>query len=233
MTRLPRHLRPRTAPLVGPLILLLYRLPSWRLKQLLRWLAYRCEGGSIFSATLREIFRRHHGIEVGEYTHGGWILPFHLDEGTVVGRYGSIADSARTITHNHPLRTKSTSGLFFNPLLRFVAHNPVQATRLVIGNDVWLGHNSVVLPSVQSIGDGAVIGAGAVVARDVPPFAIVQGNPGRVVGYRFSAARIQQLLAERWWDKPLDELRGDEGFLRPLEDPAASPEGPTAPGTGN
>lgn len=220
MTRLPRRLQPRTAPVVGPLILLLYRLPSWRLRQLLRWLAYRCEGGSIFSATLRAIFRRHHGVEVGEYTHGGWIVPFRLDAGTVVGRYCSIADSARTITHNHPLATKSTSGLFFEPLLGFVSTDPVAKTRLVIGNDVWLGHNSVVLPSVRSIGDGAVIGAGAIVARDVPPYAIVQGNPGRVVGYRFSQKRIQELLASRWWDKPLDELQGDDEFRRALDDPA-------------
>ncbi|MBX3464597.1 MAG: CatB-related O-acetyltransferase [Planctomycetes bacterium] len=211
----------RTAPVLGPLILRLYRLPSWRLKQFLRWFTHKIEGGSIFSLTLREIFRRHHGIEVGDYTHGGWIHPWHLDEGTVVGRYCSIAESVRTVTHNHPLNTKSTSGLFFNPLLGFVDRNPVQATQLVIGNDVWLGHNAVVLPSVQSIGDGAVIGAGTVVARDVPPYAIVQGNPGRVIGYRFSPAKIAELLASRWWERSLDELQGDVELLTPIEDAAA------------
>ncbi len=224
-SRLPRRLQMRTAPVLGPLILRLYRLPSWRLKQFLRWFTHKIEGGSIFSCTLREIFRRHHGIEVGDYTHGGWIHPFHLDEGTVVGRYCSIAESVRTVTHNHPLNTKSTSGLFFNPLLGFVDRNPVQATRLVIGNDVWLGHNAVVLPSVTSIGDGAVIGAGTVVARDVPPYAIVQGNPGRVIGYRFSPAKIAELLASRWWEKSLDELRGDVELLAPIEDAAAQRAG--------
>jgi acetyltransferase-like isoleucine patch superfamily enzyme len=205
----------------GALILAMYRLPSWRLKQFLRWLAYRLEGGSMFSATLRTIFRRHHGIEVGEYTHGGWIHPFHLDEGTVVGRYSSIAETVRTLTHNHPLTTRSTSGLFFNPFFGLVERNPVEHTRLVIGNDAWLGHNVVVLPSVRSIGDGAVIGAGAVVMRDVPPYAIVHGNPGRVIGYRFSPEKIAELLESRWWEKSLDELHRDSGFRVPLEDAAA------------
>lgn len=218
---LPRHQRPRSVPLFGPLILALYRLPSWRLKQFLRWLAYRLEGGSMFSATLRAIFRRHHGVEVGEYSHGGWIHPFHLDEGTVVGRYCSIAETVRTLTHNHPLATRSTSGLFFNPFFGITDRNLVENTRLVIGNDVWLGHNAVVLPSVRSIGDGAVVGASAVVARDVPPYAIVQGNPGRVVGYRFSPQKIAELLQSRWWEKSLDELRDDPGFFAPIEDAAA------------
>lgn len=219
--RLPRHQRPRSAPGFGAMILLLYRLPSWRLRQFLRWLAYRLEGGSMFSATLRTIFRRHHGIEIGEYTHGGWIHPFHLDEGTVVGRYSSIAETVRTLTHNHPMNTRSTSGLFFNPFFGIVDRNGVENTRLRIGNDVWLGHNVVVLPSVRSIGDGAVVGAGAVVMRDVPPYAIVHGNPGRVIGYRFSPAKIAELLASRWWDRPLDELHDDPGFFAPIEDPAA------------
>lgn len=218
---LPRQLRPRAAPVFGATIRLLYRVPSWRLRQFLRWLAYRLEGGSMFSATLRELFRAHHGIEVGEYTHGGWIHPFHLDEGTVVGRYCSIAETARTLTHNHPTNTLSTSGLFFNPFFGLVASNPVANTRLSIGNDVWLGHNVVVLPSVRSIGDGAVIGAGAIVARDVPPYAIVHGNPGRVIGYRFSPEKIAELLASRWWDQPLEQLRHERGCYQPIEDAAA------------
>ena len=216
--RATRVLRPRQFPLVGRLLFRAYALPSWRLKQLIRWLAYRLEGGSVFSVTLRRIFARYHGVTVGDYTHGGWIHPFHLDEGTRVGRYASIAETARVLTHNHPLDTRSTSGLFFNPFFGLVAAKPDGPTGIDIGNDVWIGHHAVVLPSVRSIGDGAVIGAGAIVGRDVPPYAIVHGNPARVVGYRFAAERIAELLAERWWDRPLSELCGDLGrFTAPLE----------------
>lgn len=215
--RQPR-LRPHSVPVLSNLLFALYGLPSWRLKQFVRWLLYRLEGGSVFSITLRRIFQRFHGIEVGEFTHGGWLHPFHLDEGTVVGRYCSIAETARTVTQNHPLTTRSTSGLFFNPFFGIVADNPVHRARLVIGNDVWLGHNAIVLPSVRSIGDGAVVGAGAVVGRDVPPFAIVHGNPARVVGYRFSPERIAELLAERWWEQPLERLYHDvDAFRTPVE----------------
>ncbi|MBM4062430.1 MAG: CatB-related O-acetyltransferase, partial [Planctomycetes bacterium] len=144
--------------------------------------------------------------------------PFHLDAGTTVGRYCSIAETARTITHNHPLGHRSTSGLFFNPFFGLTRENLAPITRLRIGNDVWIGHNAIVLPSVREIGDGAVIGAGAVVHKDVPPYALVTGQPARVVGYRFAEARIQELLASRWWDREIDELAADlETFQRPRD----------------
>jgi acetyltransferase-like isoleucine patch superfamily enzyme len=204
-------------PLVSACLFALYRVPRWRLRQAIRWLLYRLEGGSMFSITLRRIFARYHGVEVGMYTHGGWLHPFHLDAGTRVGRYTSIAETAWALTHDHPIRHRSTSGLFFNPHFGLVDRMGVQHGTLEIGSDVWIGHNAIVLPSVRSIGDGAVVGAGAVVARDVPPFAIVTGHPARVVGYRFDEATIQALLRERWWDRPLEELAADlDAFRQPL-----------------
>lgn len=212
----------RRARLLGPLCLWLYPRVSWRLKALLRWLLYRREGGSMFSITLRQIFARHHGVEVGEFTHGGWLSVFHVDEGTTIGRYCSIAETARLVTQNHPLTTRSTSGMFFHPAFGAVDRDLSSRTRLVVGNDVWISNFAVVLPSVRVIGDGAVIGAGAVVGRDVPPYAIVHGNPARVIGYRFDEARIQELLAERWWDRPLAELlREPQRFTVPLVPPSA------------
>lgn len=75
----------------------------------------------------------------------------------------------------------------------------------VIGNDVWLGYESLLLPGV-TIGDGAVIAARAVVARDVPPYAVVAGNPAQVVRTRFSDAEIQRLLRLAWWDWPAERV---------------------------
>jgi virginiamycin A acetyltransferase len=69
----------------------------------------------------------------------------------------------------------------------------------VVGNDVWFGHDALVMPGV-TIGDGAIVATRAVVTRDVPPYAIVGGNPATVLRYRFDEATIARLLAVRWWD---------------------------------
>lgn len=76
---------------------------------------------------------------------------------------------------------------------------------VVIGNDVWLGHQTLVLSGV-TIGDGAVIGAGSVVRHDIPPYAIVAGNPARVAGFRFPPEQIEALLELKWWDWPVGRI---------------------------
>jgi hypothetical protein len=68
-----------------------------------------------------------------------------------------------------------------------------------IGNDCWVGYRAIILSGV-TVGDGAIVGAGAVVSRDVPPYAVVAGNPARVVGMRFDDATVRRLLAVAWWD---------------------------------
>lgn len=72
----------------------------------------------------------------------------------------------------------------------------------VVGNDVWIGYDALIMPGV-TIGDGAIIAARSVVVADVPPYAIVGGNPARVVRERFDAASVQRLLAVAWWDRPV------------------------------
>lgn len=74
--------------------------------------------------------------------------------------------------------------------------------KTIIGNDVWLGANSLVLKGVK-IGDGAVIGAGAVVTKDVPPYAIVGGNPAKVIKMRFDDETIGKLMQLQWWNLDL------------------------------
>ena len=94
---------------------------------------------------------------------------------------------------------------FFNPKLGFV-DGSLPRSPLTIGNDVWLGHNSIIMPGVGRIGDGAVVAAGAVVNKEVPPYAVVVGNPARVVRYRFDPETIERLLAEKWWEKDIEEI---------------------------
>lgn len=75
----------------------------------------------------------------------------------------------------------------------------------VVGNDVWIGQNSTILPGVH-IGDGAIIGLNSVVTRDVPPYTIVAGNPAKAVRKRFNDELIDLLLKLKWWDKSMEEI---------------------------
>ena len=99
-------------------------------------------------------------------------------------------------------------GFFFNPELG-VVDREWSFSPLKIGNDVWLGHNSIIMPGVNSVGDGAVVAAGAVVNKDVPPYAVVVGNPARLVRYRFDPATIERLVREQWWEKDIGDLQSE------------------------
>jgi virginiamycin A acetyltransferase len=75
----------------------------------------------------------------------------------------------------------------------------------VIGNDVWIGYRAAILPGVN-IGDGAIIGSYAVVTRDVPPYAIVGGNPAQLIRKRFDDSVIDRLLETAWWNWPVEKI---------------------------
>ncbi|MGE4553736.1 MAG: CatB-related O-acetyltransferase [Desulfovibrionaceae bacterium] len=83
---------------------------------------------------------------------------------------------------------------------------------IVIGNDVWIGFEALILAGV-TVGDGARIGSRAIVTRDVPPYAVVAGAPARVLKKRFTEDEIAQLEAIRWWDWPEDRIKRDLGLL--------------------
>lgn len=188
-----------------------------RLRPLAVSLIRKLEGGDFRSPTLRRIFRVYWGVEIGQYTHGACFKEWAVDPHTTIGRYTSIAEGARILNHNHPLQFKGTSGLFFNPALGYCAEWLVQFNPLEIGNDVWIGANAVILPEVNRIGDGAVIGAGAIVNRDVPDYAVALGNPARIVKYRFTEPVIAHLLEEKWWERDMEDVaRNIQAFQKPL-----------------
>lgn len=84
--------------------------------------------------------------------------------------------------------------------------HPKDKGDIVVGNDVWIGRNSIILSGV-SIGDGAVIAAGSVVAKNVEPYAIVGGVPAEIIKYRFSKEQIEKLLKIKWWDWEVGKIR--------------------------
>ncbi len=82
-----------------------------------------------------------------------------------------------------------------------------------LGNDVWIGAKASILRGIK-VGDGAVIGANALVLEDIPPYAVAVGTPARVIRYRFDEATVARLLAVRWWDWDVDTIRSAADLLR-------------------
>jgi len=163
------------------------------------------------------IARRPGRIMAGPYTYGRPKLRF-LESGArfSMGRYGSIADRVEILLGgNHRLDWATTypfpalPGLWPEATGRKDHHT--SRGDVVIGHDVWLGSECMIMSGVR-IGHGAVVAARAVVTRDVPPYAIVAGNPARIVRSRFDEATVAALLESRWWDLPRETL----GPLLPL-----------------
>lgn len=202
----------------GNLLYNLYKVKHRRIRNFVLNCVKHLEGGEFYSKTLRRIFRDYHRVDIGMYTHGGCFEPFHVNPCTSIGRYCSIARTAWMINRDHPVGFKSSHAFFHVAIFRLCDRDLVEYVPLEVGNDVWVGHNAIILPHVKKIGDGAVIGAGAVVHKDVPPYGIVIGNPARLVRYRFSQKIIGDLMASRWWEKSIEELKPFlHEFQRPYE----------------
>ena len=160
-------------------------------------------------------------IEVGDYTYyddpaGAErfeenVLD-HFDfigDRLVIGRFCSIAAGVRFLMNggNHQVATMSSYPFsIFGDGWEAAAPEawPYKGDTRV-GNDVWIGYGATILPGV-TIGDGAVVGSLSVVASDVPPYAIVGGNPARVIRHRFDDASIARLLELRWWDWEIERI---------------------------
>lgn len=207
--------------LIGPFIFFLYHIfKHERTRKILRKIVLKIEGGDLYSVTIRKIFSKFYHRDVGFYSGAGSFCIGNFTPtppGVTIGRYCSISYTAAGFNANHPIHLKSTHAFFYNPVLNFVEKDLLERNKLTIGNDVWLGHNSTIMPGVTSIGDGSIIGANAVVHQNVPPYGIVVGNPGRVVRYRFSKEIIEKLLKEKWWESSLEKLIPDfQYFQHPL-----------------
>ena len=156
-------------------------------------------------------------IEVGEYTyfsgrdfesHVTHHYPFYGDR-LIIGKFCQIAAGVEFIMNgaNHQMNALTTYPFY---ILGWEQNPPDMADLpnkgdTVVGNDVWIGQNVTILPGVH-IGDGAIIGACSVVARDVEAYTIAAGNPARMVRRRFDP-ELQALLEQlRWWDRPAEEI---------------------------
>lgn len=130
-----------------------------------------------------------------------------------IGKFCSIACGAKFLftSGNHTMRSLSTYTfpIFFEEWgldAQHIRDAWDNKGDIVIGNDVWIGYEAVILSGV-TIGDGAIIGARAVVTKDVPPYTIVGGVPAKPIRRRFDDETVRRLLALRWWDWDEDRIR--------------------------
>ncbi len=165
--------------------------------------------GSIYTSD----YLNNPAYEIGKHTYGKPKVYDFGDGGRlIIGKYTSIADETTILLGgNHRMDWVSTYPFpaltdKWPSAVGIVGH-PQSKGDVIIGNDVWIGNGATILSGV-TIGDGAVIGARALVVKDVPPYAIVRGNPAKIIRYRFPKRTIKKLLKSAWWcwsDKEVSE----------------------------
>ncbi len=133
---------------------------------------------------------------------------------TTLGKFCSIGPDVLIGLGKHPSNTfVSTHPIFFS--IRGQAQEVIcdrnyfdEFAPVTIGNDVWIGARAIILDGI-TIGDGAIIAAGSLVTKDVPPYAIIGGIPAKVIKYRFKIAEIEFLMNFKWWDKDISWLKSN------------------------
>jgi phosphonate metabolism protein (transferase hexapeptide repeat family) len=150
----------------------------------------------------------------------------------IIGKFTSIAAMTRINPGNHPMARASQAHFSYRASAYFDGETDEagffdwrRAQRVVIGHDVWIGHGAIVLAG-RNIGTGAAIGAGSVVTKDIPAYAVAVGNPARVLRPRFEGDIPARLQALAWWDWPHTRIQAAlpdfralsaEGFLAKYE----------------
>lgn len=157
-------------------------------------------------------------VTIGRYSYVGAACSIN---NVSIGSFCSIASYCAIGGGNHPISYVSTSPVFlagrniFKVNFAEIEYDEAPCTN--IGNDVWIGEACFIRAGVN-IGDGAIIGAHAVVTKDVPPYAVVAGVPAEIIRFRFDEETIRELLNCSWWDWPEDLLSSRASLFY---DPAA------------
>lgn len=150
--------------------------------------------------------------------------------GGIIGRFTSIGTDVKTIPYNHAFESPfvSTCPTFYSILgqngLVLTDRNLINETKTVdgkhpvkIGNDCWIGSYAIIMGGV-TIGDGAVVASGAIVTKDVPPFAIVGGIPAKVIRYRYAQDTINSLMQIKWWNRDLQWIKDNAGLFAEIDE---------------
>jgi acetyltransferase-like isoleucine patch superfamily enzyme len=137
---------------------------------------------------------------MGRYSFCGYDCDiFHA----TIGSFTSIANQVVIGGANHPMGWASMSPVFYagrdSVKKKFSKHYLDMTPETIIGNDVWIGRSAIILSGVN-VGNGAVVGAGSIVTKNVPAYAVVVGNPARIIRYRFDVNTINCLESAKWWE---------------------------------
>lgn len=154
-------------------------------------------------------------VELGRYTY---INENCSIENCKIGSFCSIAANTYINPFNHNKKYISTHPFLFNSFYHFVDKSRTEKQKkVIIGNDVWIGLNSVIL-SGCSIGDGAIIGAGSIVTHDIPAYEIWGGVPARKLSDRFSQEEKDFLEKSEWWNYPVEKIKKMINRMYRIED---------------
>ena len=157
-------------------------------------------------------------IGTGTYATGTPLLrPHHPWNKIIIGNYCSLAEGVSIFAGgNHPLDFITTHPLkLFLGIAEFDSWSSDcgdAAAVTTIGNDVWIGHEACIL-SGANVGDGVIIGARSVVRGEIPPYAIVIGNPAQIIRFRFDEETISKLLTIKWWNWSLNKIRENVALI--------------------
>jgi virginiamycin A acetyltransferase len=149
-------------------------------------------------------------LTIGDYTRINGPITVRGQEICEIGNYCAFGYSVTIITTNHDI-SKPNLQLNFQRRHGF-ADLEISRGPIVVGHNVWIGDNATILAG-SHIGDGSVVGAGAVVTGDLPPFAVAAGVPARIIKYRFSPEVIALLLDIAWWNWTEDRIARNRNFF--------------------
>jgi acetyltransferase-like isoleucine patch superfamily enzyme len=150
-------------------------------------------------------------MSIGKYTYGTPnILWKNNNAKLVIGNFCSIAANVNIyLGGNHRtdwITTYPFGHIHQSIFNKFSGHgHPSTKGDVIIGNDVWIGSNVTIMSGV-TIGDGAVIANNSHIVKNVEPYSIVGGNPGKLIKYRFTSEQIKKLLEIKWWDWNDDKI---------------------------
>lgn len=169
------------------------------------------QGCKIYKCMLRG------NVTIGNYTSmwGPNIAILAAVNEIKIGNFCSIARNVTIQEYNHPMDNFTTYYVNQNILGTDKRLDRTSKGNIVIGNDTWIGAHTVILSGVN-IGDGAVIAAGSVVTKDVPPFAIVGGTPARVIKFRFDEGTQKRIAETKWWNWDIKKIRAEYDNLKKL-----------------